>query len=70
MMMDQTHHFLWIIMIGDLSHVHHVLTSFLDLLNITEDGLHVLADDARDVLYPCHVIRSDSHTDRSTCSLS
>jgi hypothetical protein len=36
-------------MIGDLSRVHHFLTNFLDILNITEDGLYVIDDDFRDV---------------------
>jgi hypothetical protein len=49
MMMDQRHHYLWIIVIGDRSHVHNFLTRFLNLSYITEDGLHVVADDARDV---------------------
>jgi hypothetical protein len=49
-MTDLRHHSLWIIVIGDLSHVHHFLTSFLDLLYITEDGLQVVVDDARDML--------------------
>jgi hypothetical protein len=42
-MTDQRHHSLWIIVIG------YFLTSFMDLLYITEDGLRVVTDDARDI---------------------
>jgi hypothetical protein len=53
MMTEQRHNFFWIIVIGDFSYFHHVLTSFLDLLYMTEYGLHVAVYGARDVLIGC-----------------
>jgi hypothetical protein len=38
-------------------------TSFLDLLYITEDGLHVVVDNTRDIFSRLYVGHSDWHTD-------